>query len=49
MFDKDHKNTALYINDEGNYSIQPSSFGYPTRTWRELKEINFSNQNLNHL
>ena len=44
VFDKDHKNTALYINDEGNYSIQPSSFGYPTRTWRELKEINFSNQ-----
>lgn len=40
--DKDVRFTSFEINDQGNLIIRPSSFGPPTRIWRDLEEINLA-------
>lgn len=40
--DKDVRFTSFEINDSGNLIIRPSSFGPPTRIWRDLEEINLA-------
>ncbi len=40
--DKDVRFTSFEINDLGNLIIRPSSFGPPTRIWRDLEEINLA-------
>ncbi len=40
--DKDVRFTSFEVNDLGNLIIRPSSFGPPTRIWRDLEEINLS-------
>ncbi|GAB4519235.1 MAG: TonB-dependent receptor [Allomuricauda sp.] len=40
--DKDVRFTTFEINDVGEPIIRPSSFGPPTRIWRDLEEINLA-------
>lgn len=40
--DKDVRFTSFEIGDTGDLIIRPSSFGPPTRIWRDLEEINLS-------
>ncbi|MEA1787152.1 outer membrane beta-barrel protein [Arenibacter sp. GZD96] len=40
--DKDVRFTSFEISDTGDFLIRPSSFGPPTRIWRDLEEINLS-------
>ena len=40
--DKDVRFTSFEINDIGDLIIRPSSFGPPTRIWRDLEEINLA-------
>lgn len=40
--DKDIRFSSFEISDTGNLIIRPSSFGPPTRIWRELQEINLA-------
>lgn len=40
--DKDVKFTSFERNDQGNLIIRASSFGPPTRIWRDLEEINLA-------
>lgn len=40
--DKDVRFTSFEISDQGNKIIRPSSFGPPTRIWRNLEEINLA-------
>jgi len=42
--DKDVRFTSFEVNDEGNLIIRPSSFGPPTRIWRDLEEINLASR-----
>ncbi len=40
--DKDVRFTSFEISDTGDLIIRPSSFGPPTRIWRDLEEINLA-------
>ncbi|AKA34714.1 TonB-dependent receptor [Flagellimonas lutaonensis] len=40
--DKDVRFSSFEINDVGELIIRPSSFGPPTRIWRDLEEINLA-------
>lgn len=40
--DKDVRFTSFEISDTGNLIIRPSSFGPPTRIWRDLEEVNLN-------
>lgn len=42
--DKDVRFTTFEISDQGNLIIRPSSFGPPTRIWRDLEEVNLTNK-----
>ncbi len=40
--DKDVRFTTFEISDTGDFVIRPSSFGPPTRIWRDLEETNLA-------